>query len=135
MASFHLEIVSIDGLKFEDEVERVTLRSIAGDVAILAGHTNYCTAVGMGTAKLILPDGTERHGACIGGMLSVMDKRCHLLPSTWEWSDEIDVERAKEAKRKAEERLREERLSEEARLRVQAKLYRALIRLQTAGAR
>ena len=127
MASFHLEIVSIDGLKFEDEVERVTLRSIAGDVAILA--------VGMGTAKLILPDGTERHGACIGGMLSVMDKRCHLLPSTWEWSDEIDVERAKEAKRKAEERLREERLSEEARLRAQAKLYRALIRLQTAGAR
>ena len=131
MANFHLEIVTLDGLKYEGEVERLTLRTITGDLAILARHTNYCTAVGMGTAKLRFPDGKEREAACVGGMLSVMDGVCRLLPTTFEWSDEIDVERAERAKAKAEQRIEEES-SEEARVRAQAKLYRALIRLQTA---
>ena len=94
MANFHLEIVTLDGLKYEGEVERLTLRTITGDLAILARHTNYCTAVGMGTAKLRFPDGKEREAACVGGMLSVMDGVCRLLPTTFEWSDEIDLLRA-----------------------------------------
>ena len=85
----------------------------------------------MGTAKVILPDGTERKGACIGGMLSMMDNHCRLLPTTFEWSEEIDVERAERAKEKAEKRIAEKQ-SEEDRARAQAKLFRALIRLQTA---
>ena len=131
MAMFPLEIVSMDGEKFNGEVERLSLRSITGDLSIMAHHINYCTAVGMGTAKVILPDGTEKKGACIGGMLSMMDNHCRLIPTTFEWSEEIDVERAERAKAKAEKRIEEES-SEEARVRAQAKLYRALIRLQTA---
>ena len=133
MAMFPLEIVSMDGEKFKGEVERLSLRSITGDLAIMAHHINYCTAVGMGTAKVILPDGTERKGACIGGMLSMMDNHCRLIPTTFEWSEEIDVDRAERAKERAEKKIQDEKLSEEQRLRNQAKLYRALIRLQTAG--
>ena len=98
----------------------------------MAHHINYCTAVGMGTAKVILPDGTERKGACIGGMLSMMDNHCRLIPTTFEWSDEIDLLRAEEAKQRAEERLKA-KLSDEERIQARAKLYRALIRIQTAG--
>ena len=76
MANFPLEIVSMDGEKFKGEAERLSLRGITGDLAIMAHHTNYCTAVGMGTAKVILPDGTERNGACIGGMICMMDNHC-----------------------------------------------------------
>ena len=133
MAMFPLEIVSMDGEKFKGEVERLSLRSITGDLAIMAHHINYCTAVGMGTAKVILPDGTEKKGACIGGMLSMMDNHCRLIPTTFEWSEEIDVDRAERAKERAEKKIQDEKLSEEQRLRNQAKLYRALIRLQTAG--
>lgn len=132
MANFHLEIVTLDGQKYAGEVEQLMLRSITGDIAILAHHTNYCTAVGMGTAKVHFPDGTVREAACVGGMLSVMDGICHLLPTTFEWSDEIDLVRAEEAKRRAEELLKE-KLSEEARIQARARLYRALIRIQTAG--
>ena len=132
MAMFPLEIVSMDGEKFKGEVERLSLRSITGDLAIMAHHINYCTAVGMGTAKVILPDGTERKGACIGGMLSMMDNHCRLIPTTFEWSDEIDLLRAEEAKQRAEERLKA-KLSDEERIQARAKLYRALIRIQTAG--
>lgn len=131
-ATFHLEIVTVDGLEFEGNVERLTLRSTHGDLAILARHINYCTPVGMGTARVLMEDGTERTAACIGGMLSMMDNECRLLPTTWEWSEEIDLERAEAAKKRAEEKLREDRLSEETRIRTEAKLYRALVRIGSA---
>ena len=47
--TFHLKIVTVDGLAYEGDVQRLTFRSIHGDLAILARHINYCTAVGMGT--------------------------------------------------------------------------------------
>ncbi|MBR3367131.1 MAG: ATP synthase F1 subunit epsilon [Lachnospiraceae bacterium] len=133
MATFRLQVVSMDGLEFDGEVQRLKLRSIDGDLAILARHINYCTAVGMGKATVVLEDGTERNAACIGGMLSMMDNLCRLIPTTWEWGDEIDVERAQRAKERAEQRLHDEKLEEQARVRAEAKLYRALVRLSAAG--
>ena len=130
--TFHLKIVTVDGLAFEGDVQRLMFRSTHGDLAILARHINYCTAVGMGTAHVVLEDGSERTAACIGGMCSMMDNECHLLPTTWEWSEEIDVERAEAAKARAEAKLREEKLSEETRLLTESKLYRALVRIGSA---
>ncbi len=132
MAAFHLQVVSMDGPIFDGSVQKIMLRTIDGDVAILARHTNYCTAVGMGTAHILMEDNTEREAACIGGMLSMMDDECRVIPTTWEWSDEIDVARAEEAKKKAEERLKDEKLSEQARVMAEAKLRRALVRIGTA---
>ena len=133
MATFRLQVVSMDGLEFDGEVQRLKLRSIDGDLAILARHINYCTAVGMGKATVVLEDGAERNAACIGGMRSRMDNLCRLIPTTWEWGDEIDVERAQRAKERAEQRLHDEKLEEQARVRAEAKLYRALVRLSAAG--
>ena len=130
--TFHLKMVTVDGLSFEGDVQRLMFRSSHGDIAILARHINYCTAVGMGTAHVVMEDGSERTAACIGGMCSMMDNECHLLPTTWEWSEEIDVERAEAAKARAEAKLREEKLSEEARLLTESKLYRALVRIGSA---
>jgi F-type H+-transporting ATPase subunit epsilon len=130
--TFHLKIVTVDGLAYEGDVQRLMFRSTHGDLAILARHINYCTAVGMGTAHVIMEDGSERTAACIGGMCSMMDNECHLLPTTWEWSEDIDVERAEAAKARAESKLREDKLSEEARLLTEAKLYRALVRIGSA---
>ena len=130
--TFHLKIVTVDGLAFEGDVQRLMFRSTHGDLAILARHINYCTAVGIGTAHVVLEDGSERTAACIGGMCSMMDNECHLLPTTWEWSEDIDVERAEAAKARAEAKLREEKLSEEARLLTESKLYRALVRIGSA---
>lgn len=129
MATYHLQIVSMDGLDFDGEVEKLLLRTIDGDVEILARHTDYCTAIGMGTARVTMADGKERKAACIGGMLSVMKGEVKVFPTTWEWAEEIDVERAKEAKARAEERLKDQMLDKEARVRAEAKLYRALVRI------
>ena len=66
-------------------------------------------------------------------MLSVLKGEVKVFPTTWEWSEEIDIERAKAAKAKAEERLSDQLLDKEARIRAEAKLYRALVRLGSTG--
>lgn len=54
---------------------------------------------------MILEDGSVRSAACIGGMLTVLDGSCSLLATTWEWQEDIDADRAGEAKERAQEKL------------------------------
>ncbi len=129
MKTFPLRIGTPDGLLFQDNVERVVVRSITGDLAILAGHCNYCTALGMGEAHVVLEDGTVKEAACIGGMLSVMNGTCRIMATTWEWKEDIDEVRAEEAKRRAEAQLSAKDLTEQEYKMAQAKLQRALVRL------
>ena len=60
MSTFPLRIGTPDGLLFEGDVERVVCRSIGGDIAILARHCNFCTALGMGEASVVMADGNRR---------------------------------------------------------------------------
>ena len=129
MRTFQLQIGTPDGLLFKGEVERVVCRSITGDLAVLAGHCNFCTALGMGEAHIVLEDGTRREAACIGGMLSMMDGECSLLATTWEWKEDIDEERASKDKQRAEELLSKGGLSDREYKIAEAKLHRALVRL------
>ena len=129
MKTFPIRIGTPDGLLYEGDIERVKCRTITGDVEILADHTNYVTALGMGEAFIRLEDGSERFAACIGGMLSVMNGSCHLLATTWEWKEDIDKERALKAKERAEAILATEGLSDKDFALARAKLNRALVRL------
>ena len=128
MKTFPLQIGTPDGLLFKGEVERVVCRSITGDLAVLAGHCNFCTALGMGEAHVVLEDGTSREAACIGGMLSMMDGECSLLATTWEWKEDIDAERASKAKERAESMLAKGGLTDREYKIAEAKLHRALVR-------
>ena len=129
MKTFQLKIGTPDGLLFEGEVERVVCRSMTGDLAILADHCTFCTAMGMGGAHIVLGDGTRRDAACIGGMLSMLDNTCHLLATTWEWKEDIDAERANAAKQRAEEMLAKGGLTDREYAHARARLQRALVRL------
>lgn len=129
MKTFPLRIGTPDGLIYEGEAERIVCRSITGDLAVLAGHCNFCTALGMGEAKVVLEDGNSRKAACIGGMLSMMNGTCRLLATTWEWEEDIDHERAARAKQKAEEMLAKGGLTDKEYKYAEAKLHRALVRM------
>ena len=131
-STFHLQIASLDGLMYDGQVQSVSCRTIHGDLAILAHHMNYCTAIGMGKAVVVLEDGTKREAACIGGMLTVMNGECRLMATTWEWSEDIDVARAETSKRRAEEKLAQTGLSEQEYKMAESKLHRALVRIGTA---
>ncbi|MGN0355140.1 MAG: ATP synthase F1 subunit epsilon [Muricoprocola sp.] len=129
MNTFLIKIGTPDGLLFDEQVERVVVRSITGDLAILAGHCNFCTALGMGEAHIVMADGTRRSAACIGGMLSMLNGTCNLLATTWEWKEDIDEKRASKAKERAEEQLAKTGLTDQEYKIASAKLQRALVRL------
>ena len=81
---------------------------------------------------MVLEDGTERKAACIGGMLTMMNGECRLIPTTWEWSEDIDVARAEKAKKLAEEKLQQSGMDDKEVKLAEAKLHRALVRIGTA---
>ena len=129
MKTFPLRIGTPDGLLFEGDAERIVCRTITGDLAILAGHCNFCTALGMGEAHVVLEDGSRRSAACIGGMLTMMNGVCRLLATTWEWQENIDEARARAAKERAEQMIAKVGLSDKEYKIAEAKLQRALVRL------
>ena len=96
MTPFHLKIVTPDGLIFDGEAEKLIVRTSGGDVCILARHMDYVAPLGMGMA-IVEANGNRRTAACIGGMLSVVDGEVTLVPTTFEWSDKIDLARAEAA--------------------------------------
>lgn len=127
MSGFHLQIVTPDGEFFDGSAERVKVRTISGDVAILAGHIPYVTALGIGEATVTV-DGNTRRAAANGGMLSVTPEIVRVVATTFEWAENIDMERAKRAKEKAEDRIKKAQDAKELEL-AKAKLSRALVRL------
>ena len=132
MASFHLQIMTSDGVNFDGEAQKLIVRAIDGDVCILPRHINYVTALGMGQATVITDTG-ERTAACIGGLLSVREGLVRLLPTTFEWADEIDSERAAKARTRAEETLsHKESLTKRQIASAEARLKRALVRQAVA---
>ena len=101
MSTFPLKIVTADGLVYDGPAEEVIVRTITGDMAVLARHINCVAPLGMGRATIVT-DGQRRYAACIGGMLSVQNGEVNLVPTTFEWADSIDVSRAEASKQRAE---------------------------------
>ncbi|MGN0976001.1 MAG: ATP synthase F1 subunit epsilon [Gemmiger sp.] len=132
METFQLRVVTPDGCAFDGEAVRLVCRTIAGDVAILARHCDYCTALGMGDAHIVSEDGSTRHAACMGGMLSVQEGKVRLIATTWEWADQIDKARAEASRKRAEELLAQKNLDERELELAQARLRRALVRSSVA---
>ena len=80
-------------------------------------------------SHVVFGDEGVRKAACIGGMLTMVDGTCRVLATTWEWSEDIDVERAERAKARAEETLKKTGLSDREYNVAKAKLNRALVRI------
>ncbi len=129
MSTFHLKISTPDGLEFDGEVERVRVRMIDGDVCLLAHHTDYVSAVGVGEAAIATSDGQVRRAACMGGMLAMIHNEANLVATTFEWAEEIDLERAKRAKETAEARIAAAKKDSRELMLASAKLQRALVRI------
>jgi len=130
MSTFSLQIVTPDGSFFDGDAEKLIVRTVGGDVCILARHCDYVTALGMGEAQIFTESG-KRSAACIGGMLAVTGGRVRLVPTTFEWADQIDTERASRSEAKARELLAQKLSKQELEL-AEARLKRALVRSSVA---
>ena len=127
MSSFRLQIVTTEGSLFDGEAEALRLRTSEGYVSIRAGHADYIAALDIGMVT-VTQNGESRNAACGGGFLSVEKGEVSLVATTFEYAEDIDAERAEQAKKRAEERLAEAKEEKDILL-AKAKLSRALNRL------
>ena len=132
MTAFPLKVVTPDGMEFEGQVEELIVRTVTGDMGILAGHINCVAPLGMGTATVVV-DGQKRYAACIGGMVSVVDGMVTLVPTTFEWAEDIDLRRVEASHDRAKAVLSSSAATDtEIRL-AEARLKRALVRKSAAS--
>ena len=132
MTPFQLKIVTPDGLIFDGQAEELIVRTTSGDLGILAGHINCVAPLGMGRATVII-DGKRRYGACIGGMVSVVNGEVTLVPTTFEWAESSDAARAEASQKRAETVLHKKDASDTEVQLAQARLHRALVRKSVAS--
>ena len=131
MTPFPLKIVTPDGLIYDGQAEKLIIRATTGDMGILAGHINCVASLGMGRATVVI-DGVRRYAACIGGMVSVVNGVVTLVPTTFEWAEDIDLQRAERAADRANTILNNKDSSEADLRLAKARLMRALVRSSVA---
>ncbi len=132
MTPFSLQIVTPDGMEYDGQAEELIVRTTSGDLGILAGHVNCVAPLGMGRATIVV-EGKPRYAACIGGMLSVVDGKVTLVPTTFEWADEIDTARVDASYDKAQRILQNKDASSTDIKLAEARLRRALVRKSVAS--
>ena len=133
MPTFHLQIVTPDRKAFDGPAQSIIVRTVNGDVCILPHHIDYATPLGIGEAKVTDEEGRERIAACNGGLLSVHGNDVRVMAVTFEWQDEIDLNRARQAEEAAKEQLEALARKDKEFAIAEAKLKRAITRIRVKG--
>lgn len=137
MGSLHLEIVTPDRVVLSTEADYVSLPGVEGDFGVLPDHIPFFAA--LKTACMHFEAGGKTTWACItGGFAEIADNHVQILVDTAELADEIDVDRAKAAFRRALERLEQVKQNADTNInvtRAEAAMQRALVRLQAVKLR
>lgn len=133
MSNFQLNIYTPNGVVVKGlACDELLIPTQTGEINVLKDHTHLITELGTGmlTAKTTSGD---RHFAVHSGLAKVLGTEVTILSSTSEKAEEIDIERAKAARSKAESRLKDiEALTDVDHLKFQAKLERANVRIKLA---
>ncbi len=127
-----MEIVAPDKTLLTVTVDSVTIPGMDGDFSVLPGHTPFLAAL-RNDVMTTHSNGDTKHYAINGGYAEVRDDKVIVLTHTIEAADDIDVDRAKRARDRAEKRLRGEEGPNMDLRRAELALQRALVRLQAAG--
>ena len=106
MSSIRLDIVTAERVVFSEDVDVVVAPGVEGQLGILPHHAPLMTTLQPGELR-VKKGGEEFSLAISGGFLEVRPDRVIVLADTAERAEEIDVARAEEAKRRAEESLLE----------------------------
>jgi F-type H+-transporting ATPase subunit epsilon len=133
MAITRLEIVTAERVVYSEDVDAVIAPGIEGQLGILPHHAPLMTTLIPGEL-VVKKGGQELPLAITGGFIEVRPDRIIVLADAAERVEEIDVARAEEAKRRAEERLKE-RGPDVDQVRAEAALRRSLVRLEIAARR
>jgi F-type H+-transporting ATPase subunit epsilon len=132
MATIRLEIVTAERTVYADDVDMVIAPGIEGQLGILPNHAPLLTALTYGELRAKKAGEEDLSVAIGGGFMEVLSDRVTVLADSAERADEIDLERAEAARRRAEGRLKRRREEDIDFARAEAALRRSLVRLKVA---
>jgi F-type H+-transporting ATPase subunit epsilon len=133
MATTRLEVVTPERIVLEEDVDIVVARAAEGDIGVLHGHEPLVTPLPVGEL-MYRQEGEERHLAISGGFMEVRPDKVTILADLAERSEEIDRQRAEQARERAEALLAQHR-GTELEAAAAASLQKALLRLRVAERR
>jgi F-type H+-transporting ATPase subunit epsilon len=129
-----LEIVTPEKLAFQDEVDSVVLPGSEGELGVLPHHAPLISTLGAGELRL-RKGGEEESFAIVGGFLQVLPDKVVVMAETADMASDIDLEKAQEARRQAEQALESGYVEGADLSAARAALQAALIRIRVAERR
>ena len=128
---FRLQVISPDRIFFDEDADMIEVKTTEGEMGVLKHHIPLTAIVAPGILK-IKNGNEERIAALHEGFIEVLGDKVTILAESCEWPEEIDINRANEAKLRAERRLKgAEGVINEAR--AEMALRKSLIRLEVAN--
>ena len=128
---FSLQIITPKGIYFDNEVQSLTIKLSSGYRTILAGHAPLIGSLAYAPMHLY-KDGKLEEYALHGGAINITKDKVSVVCNAIESKTEIDLERAQQAKERAEKRLSEKDPNLDTK-RAELALKRALVRLELAS--
>ena len=126
--SFLLRIITPERLFYENQVDMVEFNTTEGEIGVLPGHVPLTVIVKPGILDITEPDG-DKVAALHAGFAEILPDRVTILAEVIEWPEEIDEERARAARERAEGRL-QSKTAETDLARAETALQRAVARIQ-----
>jgi len=128
--ALHLRITTPEGILLEQDITEITAPGKEGYFGILPGHTPFLTSLGPGIMT-VYDNKSKQEFSVHSGFLTVDNNEVNVITNKIEKPEQIDKNRAKKAKQRAEKRLREQKEETDLR-RAEAALRRAVARLKVA---
>lgn len=124
---FKLQIITPERRFYEGDASMVELSTTEGDIGVYRNHIPLTAIIAPGVLK-IHEEGGVKEAALISGFIEILPEKITIMAEVAEWPDEIDANRAEEARIRAERRLKEQS-GEVDTMRAELALQRALVRL------
>ena len=129
--TFNLQIISPTRVFFDEAVDMVEMRTTEGEIGVLAGHIPLTAILEPGELT-IHQSGKNRIAAMLDGFVEIRKDKVTILAEACEWPEEIDINRAREARDRAERRIKSND-SNVNMSRAELALKKSLIRIGLAG--
>lgn len=128
--NLHLKITTHEKVIFDSDVDEIYAKGTQGEFGILPNHLPFMSALDIGVTKVII-DGKPKLFTTMGGIFQLKDNQALILTQAAESAEEIDIARAEEAKKRAEERLENEADTTDVN-RAEIALARAIARIKAS---
>jgi F-type H+-transporting ATPase subunit epsilon len=131
--TIHIEIVTPERKLVSDTATEVSIPGRSGYLGILPGHAPLISELAVGVISYHTPDGTSKHLACAWGFVEVLPDKVTILAEIAERAEDIDIDRAKAARERAEAAMKAASGSAEEQRKAHEDMLRATTRLEVAG--